>query len=112
MAGARDVFEREARRGYEPRLRGVAGSCRFEIEGVGTWHVRVKDGALTITECADDAECVIGCCEEDFLRLVEGRQNLLTAALQGRVRVRGNLMLAKQLHGLLRAPGRGRTESP
>ena len=42
--------------------------------------------------------------EEDFLRIIEGKQNMLTAGLQGRVRLCGDLALAKFLHGLQPEP--------
>ncbi len=30
-------FQEIAARGYDPSLRGIKGTCRFEIAGAGTW---------------------------------------------------------------------------
>jgi putative sterol carrier protein len=99
----RAIFEKMASRGHDPDLEQVRGSYRFDIEGVGSWHVTVDQGTLTVTRGMADADCVIHCDESDFLRLASGEQNLVTAALQGRVRIEGNLALAQKLHGFVRA---------
>jgi putative sterol carrier protein len=98
---ARQIFELHRMQEYEPFLRGVRGTYLFDIEQVGSWFVAVDDGALTIDEAKHDADCVIRCSEEDFVDIVEGRRNLLTAVLQGRVQVRGDVALAQKFHGLV-----------
>jgi len=46
---------------------------------------------------------MIICGEQDFVDLVEGRRNLITAHMQGRVMVRGDMALAQKFHGLVSA---------
>jgi putative sterol carrier protein len=98
---AQEVFQIYSNHKDEPILRGVRGSYLFDIEQVGTWFVSVDDGALTFDEKPHEADCVIGCSEQDFVDIVEGRRNLITAVLQGRVQVRGDVALAQKFHGLL-----------
>ena len=93
---------REDRR-PDPRLQGVSGSYRFDVEGVGSWRIEVHDGVVTITESTAAADCVIRCDEADFVRLARGEQNLLTATLQGRAQVEGDYALAQRFHGFIRA---------
>jgi putative sterol carrier protein len=100
----REVFERRKQDPYEPRLAGVTGSYRFDIEDVGSFFVDVDDGHVIVSDEAHDADCTIGCSEEDFLAIAHGRQNLLTAAMQGRVVVVGDLELAQKLYGILPMP--------
>jgi ubiquinone biosynthesis protein UbiJ len=100
---ARETFELYRTKKYEPFLRGVRGTYLFDIEQVGSWFVAVDNGALTIDEAEHDADCVIRCSEQDFVDIVDGRRNLLTAALQGRVLVRGDVALAQKFHGLVGA---------
>ena len=63
----------------------------------------VNNGAIKIEETKHEADCEISCNESDFVDIVEGRRNLITASMQGRVRVRGDLALAQKFHGLIGA---------
>lgn len=85
----------------EPALRGVHGTYLFDIEGVGSWFVKVNDGAIEVEKAMREADCTIQCNEEDFVSIVLGRRNLVTAVLQGRVNVSGSFALAQRFHGLV-----------
>ena len=96
---AREVFA--ATKSDIPVLRGVHGTYAFEIEQVGRWFVAVNDGATHIEESNREADCTIHCSEPDFIDIVEGRRNLITAGMQGRVQIRGDVALAQKFHGLV-----------
>ena len=98
---AQEVFKLHQSQKYEPILRGVHGTYLFEIDKVGNWFVAVDDGAIKIEETKRDADCTISCDERDFVDIVEGRRNLLTSVMQGRVKVRGDMALAQKFHGLV-----------
>lgn len=100
---AQEVFELHRRQNYEPVLRGVHGTYLFDIDKVGCWFVAVDDGALHVEETKRDAECMISCDEVDFVDIVEGRRQLITSHMQGRVTIRGDMALAQKFHGLLSA---------
>lgn len=100
---AHEVFNVHRMQKYEPYLRGVHGTYLFEIEKVGSWFVSVDDGAISIEETKRDADCTIICDERDFVEMVEGRRNLLTARMQGRVKIHGDIALAQKFHGLVSA---------
>jgi arylformamidase len=100
---AQDVFNVHRMQQYEPVLRGVHGSYLFDIDRVGCWYVAVDDGTVHIEEARHDADCTIGCDEQDFVEIVEGRRNLITSHMQGRVKVRGDIALAQKFHGLVSA---------
>jgi putative sterol carrier protein len=99
----RAIFERRRLQPFVPQFAGVTGSYRFDVAGVASFFVAVNRGMLTISEENRAADCVIVCNSEEFLRIAEGRQNLLTAWMQGLVDVRGDLSLAQKLHGVLPA---------
>jgi putative sterol carrier protein len=101
---ARDILAAAATREQDPRLAGIEGTYRFDVEGAGSWCVAVHEGRVTITEAATGGDCVIRCTEPDFVRIAQGRQNLLTAALQGRVQIEGSMVLAQKFSGFVRAP--------
>jgi putative sterol carrier protein len=103
MPTAHEIFERRKSQEYEPLLRGVTGTYLFEIEGAGYWFLSVRDGAIRIEEARHDADCTIRCNEPDFIDIVEGRRNLITAAMQGRVKIQGDITLAQKFHGLVSA---------
>lgn len=87
-----------------PELAGVVGSYRWDVEGKGNWWVGIDHGVATAREGMLSADCTIASNEDDFWAIIEGRQNLLTALMQGRVRIEGDLALAQKLHGLLPGP--------
>lgn len=103
MPTAHEVFQLHEFQKYEPLLRGVSGSYLFEIERVGYWFISVQDGAIRLEEDRHDADCTISCNEPDFIDIIEGRRNLLTAAMQGRVKIHGDITLAQKFHGLVSA---------
>ena len=100
---AREIFDLNRTKHDQPLLRGVHGTYLFDIEKVGAWFMSVEDGAVAVDKGSRAADCVIRCSEEDFVEIVEGRRNLLAAALQGRVQIRGDVALAQKFHGLVGA---------
>jgi predicted lipid carrier protein YhbT len=76
-----------------PKLRYFVGTCRFEVEGVGSWLVEADRGRLTVREPrgSEETDCVIRTTEKDFLRLISGEQNPITAFMQGRLQLTGQL---------------------
>jgi predicted lipid carrier protein YhbT len=88
-------FERLATRGHEPLLHSVSGTIQSDIEGAGSWFVVVNNGALTVGRETVEADCVIVCRQEDFERMVVGKQNPTTLFLQGKMKITGNIGLAQ-----------------
>ena len=88
-------FERLATRDYEPLLHSVSGTIHCDIEGAGSWFVVVNNGALTVGRETVEADCVIVCRQEDFERMVVGKQNPTTLFLQGKMKITGNIGLAQ-----------------
>lgn len=100
---AQEIFDLYGTTRNEPLLRGVRGTYCFDIDQVGSWFVLVNDGAVKIEKAKRDADCMIRCDQQDFVDIVQGRRNLLTAAMQGRVQLRGDIALAQKFHGLVSA---------
>jgi hypothetical protein len=99
----RQKFEARKENPYSPLLAGVYGTYLFDIHGAGSWHVSVDDGRLGIKESNEPAQCGIACEEEDFIGIMEGRQNLVTSWMQGRVNITGDVSLAEKFHGFIGA---------
>jgi putative sterol carrier protein len=94
---------------FVPRLKSVSGSYLFDVEGAGSWRLDVDHGRVAVGEATGSADCVIRAGAEDFVRIMTGAQNLVTAWMQGLVEVEGDPSLAQKLHGVL--PRKQREES-
>ena len=80
-----------------PSLAGVNACIKFAAPR-GQLFMYVKDGEVTLSREGDDADCTItGTADGDLLRLVRGEMNLVTALLQGRIAIDGDIMLAIQI---------------
>jgi putative sterol carrier protein len=99
-ASAREFFESIEGSLDPAKTKGENVSYRFDIEGAGSWKVDVDDGATTVTESTDAADCVIRMKEQTLLRLIDGKQNPATAFMTGKIKVDGNMALALKLQQL------------
>jgi len=98
---ARQFFQDLQGRADRSRAAGLSASYRFDIEGAGTWHVDVENGAVTVTESQDPADCVIATDEQTFLAVVGNEQSPMGAFMTGKIRVEGDMGLALGLRDLL-----------
>src|SRR5215813_15048908 len=87
-----------------PELQGVHGVLLFEVQDAGAWNLRIDDGRAVIADGrpAERVDCTLTANDEDMALVLSGRQNLLTAAMQGRVTFQGDPMLAQTFHSYLR----------
>ena len=92
----------ETRAQQQPRLSHETGTCQFNISGVGSWLISLKDGVPTLLRDAPHAAppgAVFTCSPDVFLRIVhrEGHLNAECAVLQGLVEVSGDPALTGAL---------------
>ena len=98
---AQQFFQDLQARSDPSRAGDLTASYRFDIEGAGSWHADVENGAVTVTESQDPADCVIATDEQTFLGVVNGEQNPMGAFMTGKIRVDGDMGLALGLRDLL-----------
>jgi hypothetical protein len=94
---ARELFERMDRVLDRSKTHGTRGTYRFDIPGVGSWHLTVDDGDLSVREGGHEAETVVETDEETLLRIFRGEQNPTTAFMTGSLRIEGDLALVAKL---------------
>jgi putative sterol carrier protein len=79
---------------------GMNNSYVFDIEGAGTWTVKVADGSVTVDEGDTGGDCTISASAETFERIVKGEQNPTAAYMSGKLKVKGDMGAAMKLQKL------------
>src|SRR2546423_10369076 len=79
---------------------GMNNSYVFDIEGAGTWTVKVADGAVTVDQGDTGGDCTISTSAEVFEKIVNGEQNPTTAYMSGKLKVKGDMGAAMKLQKL------------
>jgi putative sterol carrier protein len=98
-------FEEESSRGYEPLLRSVSGTVRFDlVSGKATerWLVTIHKGNLAISRRNGAADTVMRLSRTLFEAVTKGETNILPALLRGEVVLEGDYRLMIMIRRLLR----------
>ncbi|HEV3231043.1 MAG TPA: SCP2 sterol-binding domain-containing protein [Candidatus Dormibacteraeota bacterium] len=92
FAGMRERF-------LPARAAGQTAVIQYDIagpDGVSTWQASIADGACAVAQGAAQTPAVtIQMAFPDFLRLVTGKLNPVMAFMSGKLKLRGDLMLAQ-----------------
>ena len=100
---------------HEPLLRRTNGSLRLDLDRDGQvehWRVEMRWGAVTVSNDAGPADCIIRTDAALFEDLVRGRANAMAATLRGQLLLEGDPALLVRIQRLLPAPtGRRMTSS-
>ena len=100
MATVQEFFQKLPTAVDPGKTAGMNNSYVFDVDGVGAWTVRVADGAVTVAEGAEDADCTISASEETLTRIVNGEQNPTTAYMTGKLKISGDMGAALKLQKL------------
>ena len=79
---------------------GMNNSYVFDIEGAGTWTVKVADGGVTVDEGDTGGDCTISTSAETFEKVVKGEQNPTAAYMSGKLKIKGDMGAAMKLQKL------------
>jgi putative sterol carrier protein len=79
---------------------GMNNSYVFDIDGAGTWTVKVAGGAVTVDEGDTGGDCTISASAETFEKIVAGEQNPTAAYMSGKLKVKGDMGAAMKLQKL------------
>lgn len=81
------------------RASGVDKTIQFDFTGreAGVWHMRVHDGAMDYGQSpAENPNATISVDSDDWLSILSGALNPVTAFMGGKVKVQGDMGLAMQ----------------
>ena len=87
------------------KLAGIKAVFQFDISGTdpGVYSVAIGDGKAVISEGPYASPNVtISMASSDFADMVEGRLDSMAAFMGGKLKVKGDMMLAMQLQSLLK----------
>jgi len=76
---------------------------RFDVSGPSaskSWVVDLKNGDGSIKTGKGKADCIIIIKDDDFVKLVAGKLNPQAAFMEGKLKLKGNMMLAQKLGNL------------
>jgi len=108
-----EFFDQLASRGYEPLLRKLTGSARFDVvagERTERWMVSIEEGNIRVSRGDAAADSVLRTSEALFGRVAAGELNLMAAVLRGEVAIEGDPRLLVRLQRLFPRPPGGRTQ--
>ncbi len=109
---ARELFDRAQRRIEGSVVLLPRVSCRFDVDGAGSWRVMLDHGRVTVAESHDSADIVIKLPEPLLLEIARGEKSLLTAYMRGEVTLEGDLAYMPTLQRVVRwSRGRARARA-
>ena len=102
----KEIFSEMQKRmdGNPAKLAGIKAVFQFDINGAdpGIYSVAIADGKAVVNEgTAASSDIAISMASNDFADMVEGRLDGITAFMGGKLKVKGDPMLAMQLQSLL-----------
>jgi putative sterol carrier protein len=86
------------------KLAGMKAVFQFDISGAdpGIYSVAIADGKAAVSEgTSASSNITITMASNDFADMVEGKLDGVTAFMGGKLKVKGDMMLAMQLQSLL-----------
>jgi predicted lipid carrier protein YhbT len=109
-----EFFDALSRRGYDPLVRYVSGTVRFDVsQGRRTdhWLVALRNGDIEVAHRGGEADCVVSGDLALFEGMITGRNGGLAAVLRGALWVTGEPELLIHILRLLPGP-QSRPEPP
>jgi putative sterol carrier protein len=101
VTSVKEFFDGLESRADSSKTEGMNNSYVFDIDGAGTWTVRVAEGAVKVTEGAEEGtDATITTSEETFAKIVAGEQNPTTAYMTGKLKLKGDMGAAMKLQKL------------
>jgi putative sterol carrier protein len=96
-----EIFDRIVARGPITALRTHSGVYEFDVDDGGRWFLRLDHGAASLQEPTDKPDCEIHCSAADLIEIAQGKRNLFTTFLQGRIFIDGDPTLAMDVRRMI-----------
>ena len=97
------IFDRMPERFLAEKAVGRSAVVQYDInlpEGTENWQVVIADGSCTTSKGAGkEANVTLISSGPDFLRLISGKTNGVQAFMSGKLKLKGDMMLAQTMQG-------------
>jgi putative sterol carrier protein len=101
-SSAAEYFDHISQNLEPAQARGISGTYLFDITGAGKWTADFQEGSVNIEEGeTKEPECTIMAAEEDWLALVSGELDPMSAMMGGKIKMKGDMSKAMQLQRIL-----------
>ena len=100
LTSVREVFEKVAGNFNTGAAKGMDAVFQFDIsgEGGGNWYVHVKEDTCRVQEGShQDPTVSLSMSDETWLAVVNREMNAVQAFITGKLKVRGDIMLAQRI---------------
>jgi putative sterol carrier protein len=97
---ASEFFEQLPTRVDPGKTAGMNNSYVFDIDGAGTWTVKVSGDGVTVDEGDTGGDCTISTSAETCEKVIRGEQNPTTAYMSGKLKIKGDMGAAMKLQKL------------
>jgi putative sterol carrier protein len=106
IASVQEYFDTIQERFQPTEASGVDATFVYELDGAGTWTIRVKDAKLSVEPGAIDKPTVTFKIKaDDYVNLVNGDLNGAKAFLTRKLKVSGSIPMAQKMNKFLPPAG-------
>lgn len=109
VSSCTEYFDTLGQRFVPAASKGVNAVIQFELEGAdgGNWHIVINDGTMAVNTGANAKPTVtVSAGASDYVKIVNGDMNGLRAVMTRKMKVSGNLVLARKMEQMF-PPGKG-----
>jgi putative sterol carrier protein len=93
---------------FQPdRAEGVEAVVQYHLTGAeaGDWIIRIGDGLCEVEKGeADGPRLTLSADSDDYLKVLTGQLNAMSAFAEGKLKLKGDLSLAMKLMGYFKLP--------
>ncbi len=106
-----EIFSRMPEQFDADKAQGVDAVVEWQINDgpdgkADRWQLAIKDGACTCAQGGDaDPDVTFTVAPVDFVKLIAGAESGPKMFVFGKLKIKGNLMLAARVQGFFRMPG-------
>lgn len=103
VTSVKEVFDTMQEGFNSEKAEGVDAIFQFVLTGDngGNYWLRVKDAQLDVHEGTSDTPSItVTATADDYMALVNGKLGAMTAFMQGKIKVKGDMGLALKLQGI------------